>query len=101
VIHPMKTELFTGKAPYSFPSYLVALSAAAGGEYGQPAPAGGPPSPDINADAKRCPLVLVRPTLTMRTALSVADGIRWRSDPTTSRCRMPTVVARHPAAGTD
>jgi hypothetical protein len=37
--------------------------------------------------------------LTSRAALPVADGIRWRPDPTTSRCRMPAVAARHPAAG--
>jgi len=29
----------------------------------------------------------------------VAAGIRWRSDPTTSRCRMQAVRPRRPVAG--
>src|ERR1700741_792994 len=39
------------------------------------------------------------PAALARRAVSMADGIRWRSDPTTSRCRKPAVAARHPAAG--
>jgi hypothetical protein len=37
--------------------------------------------------------------MSSRPVVPVVDGIRWRSDPTTSRCRMPAVAARHPAAG--
>jgi hypothetical protein len=37
--------------------------------------------------------------LTSLLAAPVADGTRWLSDPTTSRCRMPVAAARRPAGG--
>jgi hypothetical protein len=48
-----------------------------------------------------CPPALLRRGLLRisRPAAPLADDRRWRPDPTTSRCRMPAVVARHRAAG--